>query len=147
MCEQDFKYDAALSSVTMSEPETTWDETVQEVFDMHDDILLNIVAAEDILQDLIDMNSMIEYYDREDLGVAAMKTIDMRVDIEDSINMINQSLAKFEMIAFALKTMEAQIRDNLPEFRIDYEEYKKYINEARYGTGLNFSQIALEDNE
>jgi len=131
----------------MSEPETTWDGTVQEVFDLHDDILLNIVAAEDILQDLIDMNSMIGYYDKEDLGVAAMKTMDMRVDMEDAVNMINQSLAKFEMITFALKTMEAQIRDNLPEFKLDYEEYKKYINEERYGTGINFSEIALEDNE
>ncbi len=142
-----FKYDAAPSSVIMSEPETTWDGTVQEVFDLHDDILLNIVAAEDILQDLIDMNSMIGYYDKEDLGVAAMKTMDMRVDMEDAVNMINQSLAKFEMITFALKTMEAQIRDNLPEFKLDYEEYKKYINEERYGTGINFSEIALEDNE
>jgi len=142
-----FKYDADPSSVTMSEPETTWDGTVQEVFDLHDDILLNIVAAEDILQDLIDMNSMIGYYDKEDLGVAAMKTMDMRVDMEDAVNMINQSLAKFEMITFALKTMEAQIRDNLPEFKLDYEEYKKYINEERYGTGINFSEIALEDNE
>ncbi len=125
----------------MSEPETTWDETVQMVFDMHDDIFLNMIAAEGVLQDLIDMNSMIGYYDKEDLGVAAMKTIDMRVDIEDVISMVNQSLAKFEMISTALKMMEAQIRDSLPEFTINYEQYKEMINESRFGYGVDLSQL------
>lgn len=125
--------------------QNVWDVTLETVFEMHDDIYLNMLAAELILENLIDMNSSIEYYNKEQLGAAGMMVLDMRVDIEDAINAVNQSLAKFEMILHSLRMMEQQVRDNLPEFTIDYEDYKEYINQDRYGANFDPSKVLAWD--
>lgn len=139
-----FKYDVDPCSLTMP-PHNVWDSTLKRVFDIHDKELAIAFESEDVLEGLITMNSEVGMYNKEDLGTAGMKIIDMRVDIEDSIEMVNRSLAKFEMILFSLKNMEAQVRDSLPEFTINYEKYKSMINESRNEIVIDYSDMITED--
>jgi hypothetical protein len=122
-----------------------WDSTLEHVFDMHENVLINTFSAEDILENLIEMNSDIDKFDRENLGEAGMKVLDMRVDIEDAVVMINEIRAKMEMILFSLKNMESHVRDNLPEFTMNYEDYKQMINETRNELTVDYSEMVTDE--
>lgn len=124
-----------------------WDDTTSRVLDIHNEHAIVIAfESEDVLENLIIMNSELDGFGREDLGVAGMKVLDMRVDTENAIDLINKSLAKFEMILLSLKTMEAHVRDNLPEFTIDYGQYKEMINENENTMTIDYSEMVTDDD-
>jgi Ni,Fe-hydrogenase III large subunit len=91
------------------------------------------------------MNSELDRYNKENLGEAGMKILDMRVDIEDAIDMINQTRVKMDMILFSLKMMEEHVRDNLPEFTMDYNDYKKMIEETRNELTVDYSEMVTDE--
>jgi hypothetical protein len=122
-----------------------WDYTLQHVFDMHENVLINTFSAEDILENIIEMNAELDRYNKENLGEAGMKILDMRVDIEDAIDMINQTRVKMDMILFSLKMMEEHVRDNLPEFTMDYNDYKKMIEETRNELTVDYSEMVTDE--
>jgi hypothetical protein len=123
-----------------------WDYTLQHVYDMNENVLINTFSAEDILENLIEMNAELDRFNKENLGDAGMKILDMRVDIEDALDMINQTRVKMDMILFSLKTMEAHVRDNLPEFTMNYEDYKQMINETRNDITVDYSEMVTDED-
>jgi hypothetical protein len=124
-----------------------WDDTFYRVEDLQEHGIVTTFESEDVLESLIIMNKELLAFGKEDLGIAGMKVIDMRVNIEDAIDLLNQSIAKFSMILLALKTMENHVRDNLPEFTIDYDKYKEMIMEKEKQLTIDYSEMVTDDGD
>lgn len=122
-----------------------WDDTYNRVQDLQEHGIVTVFESEDVMENLIIMNSEIEEFDKENLGVAGMKVLDMRVNIEDTIDSLNKSIAKFDMILLSLKTMESNIRIVLPEFTIDYDKYKEMIMENENKMTIDYSEMVTDD--
>jgi hypothetical protein len=113
--------------------ENLWDTNLQQVFGLNGDVYGVTINSEEILENLIILNTDVGGLDRNNLGVVGMMSLDMRVDIEECIDMLSATLAKLQMALLSVTTMENNVRALLPEFTINYEDYKKDIMERKWG--------------
>lgn len=125
-----------------------WDDTYRRTEDLQEKAIITTMESKDVLENLIIMNSDLNKFDKENLGVAGMKILDMRYNIEDSIEMLNQDIAQFNMILMSLKFMESHVRDNLPEFTVNYNDYKQMLKDREEKlTTIEYTNTPSDDEE
>lgn len=106
-------------------------ENVNITYDAIDGAIETSFLTEEALENNIILNSHInnEGLTKNDLGEIGMDILDTRYNVELGIKFVNEAIAKQQLLLLSIKQIEAIIRDLLPEFNINYDEYKKAMDE------------------